>query len=167
MKIKLAEALLRRKELNEKVEQLKKINVEGLFEIKATRRNVTENIDDIIAKIKANKLDFDILVAVPSVMPKLAAVAKILGPKGLMPSPKTGTVVENTAEAAAEFKIGKVEYKQDDQKNIHMGIGKISWGKEKIKENLETIIKVLPKNKILAFYLTSTMGPSVKMELPR
>lgn len=126
-----------------------------------------ENVDDIIAKIKSNKLDFDILVAMPRTMPKLAAVAKILGPKGLMPSPKTGTVVENTAEAAAEFKIGKVEYKQDDQKNIHMGIGKISWGKEKIKENLETIIKVLPKNKILAFYLTSTMGPSVKMELPR
>lgn len=135
------------------------------------RKKVVEvtdvTVDDIVAKVKANKLDFDILVATSSVMPKLAAVAKILGPKGLMPSPKSGTVVENTKEAAEEFKSVKIEYKQDDQKNIHLGIAKASWDKEKIKENLATIIKILPKNKISTLYLTSTMGPSVKMEIAK
>lgn len=125
------------------------------------------NVEDIISKVKANKLDFDILVAAPSTMLKLAAVAKILGPKGLMPSPKSGTVVENTKEAVEEFKSGKVEYKQDDQKNIHLGIAKVSWGKEKIKENLSAILKVMPKNKVSALCLASTMGPSVKVEIPK
>lgn len=125
------------------------------------------SVDDIVAKIKANKLEFDILIATPSVMPKLAQVAKILGPKGLMPSPKSGTVVENTKETAEEFKSGKIEYKQDDQKNIHLGVAKISWGKEKIKENLAAIIKILPKNKVSVLYLASTMGPSVKVEVPK
>ncbi len=125
------------------------------------------NAEDIISKIKANKLDFDILIAAPSTMPKLAAVAKILGPKGLMPSPKSGTVVENTKEAMKEFKSGKVEYKQDDQKNIHLGLAKVSWGKEKIKDNLAAILKIMPKNKVSALYLASTMGPSVKVEIPK
>ena len=125
------------------------------------------NVDDIIAKIKTNKLDFDILIATPSVMPKLAAVARILGPKGLMPSPKSGTVVEDIKKTLEEIKSGKVEYKQDDQKNIHLGIAKVSFGKEKIKENLQTFLKILPKNKVSALYLASTMGPSVKMEIPK
>jgi len=129
---------------------------------------VTEkNIDDFIAKIKAKKFDFDLIIASTAVMPKLATVAKILGPKGMMPSPKSGTVVEDTKKAILEMKSGKIEYHQDDQKNIHLAIAKASWGKEKIKENLEVFIKSLPKNKILGLYLTSTMGPSVKIELPK
>lgn len=124
-----------------------------------------KNVDEIVASVKANKIDFDILLATPSVMPKLAAAAKILGPKGIMPSPKSGTVVEDTAAAAQEIKSGKVQYLEDDQKNIHLAIAKASWGKEKIKDNLQAFLKILPKNKVTGIYLTSTMGPSVKLEI--
>ncbi|TSC93762.1 MAG: large subunit ribosomal protein L1 [Candidatus Berkelbacteria bacterium Athens1014_28] len=129
---------------------------------------VTEkNIDEFIAKTKSSEFDFDILVATPQVMPKLAQVAKILGPKGLMPSLKSGTVVEDTAVAIAEIKSGKIEYKQDEKKNLHLAIAKVSFGKDKIAENLNTVLKVLPKNKVVSLFLTSTMGPSVKMEIPK
>jgi len=129
---------------------------------------VTEsNIADIAAKAKAGKFDFDMLITKPEMMPKIAPLAKILGPKGLMPTPKSGTVVEDTKAAMEEIKSGKVEYKQDDQKNIHLAIGKASWGKEKIKENAQVVIKILPKNKVASIHLTSTMGPSVKVELPK
>ncbi|MFA5158643.1 MAG: 50S ribosomal protein L1 [Patescibacteria group bacterium] len=126
-----------------------------------------KNVDEIVANAKANKIDFDILLATPAVMPKLAAAAKILGPKGMMPSPKSGTVVEDTKAALEEIKSGKVEYKQDEQKNIHLAIAKASWDKEMIKENLLAFIKILPKNKVTGLYLTSSMGPSVKVEIPK
>lgn len=132
-----------------------------VFEITET------NIVDFSAKIKAGKFDFDMLITKPEMMPKVAPLAKILGPKGLMPSPKSGTVVEDTKTAMEEIKSGKVEYKQDDHKNIHLAIAKASWGKEKIKENAEVVMKILPKNKVAAIYLTSTMGPSVKVEIPK
>lgn len=129
---------------------------------------VTEkNIDDFIVKVKSGKIDFDLLVATPFVMPKLAQIAKILGPKGLMPSPKSGTVVEDTATAVAEIKSGKIEYKQDEKKNLHIAIAKVSFGKEKITENLNAVLKVLPKNKVISLFLTSTMSPSIKLELPK
>jgi large subunit ribosomal protein L1 len=129
---------------------------------------VTEsNIADIGANVKAGKFDFDMLITKPEMMPKIAPLAKILGPKGLMPTPKSGTVVEDTKSAIEEIKSGKVEYKQDDQKNMHLAIGKASWGEEKIKNNAEAIIKILPKNKVASIHLTSTMGPSVKVELPK
>lgn len=123
--------------------------------------------DEIITKVKAGKIDFDILLATPGAMPKLASAAKVLGPRGLMPSPKSGTVVEDVVSAEQEIKSGKVQYKQDDQKNIHLAIAKASWGQEKIKDNLQAFLKILPKNKVSALYLTSTMGPSVKLEIPK
>jgi large subunit ribosomal protein L1 len=126
-----------------------------------------DNIADLSAKVKAGKFDFDMLITKPEMMPKIAPLAKILGPKGLMPTPKSGTVVEDTKAAIEEIKSGKVEYKQDDQKNIHLPIGKASWGKDKIRENAEAVIKILPKNKVASIHLTSTMGPSVKVELPK
>jgi len=126
-----------------------------------------KNVDEIVAAAKSGKIDFDILLATPAMMPKLAAAAKVLGPKGIMPSPKSGTVVEDTAAAAEEIKSGKVEYKEDDQKNIHLAIAKASFGKEKIKDNLQAFLKILPKNKVTGIYLTSTMGPSVKLEIPK
>ncbi|MCX6812851.1 MAG: 50S ribosomal protein L1 [Candidatus Berkelbacteria bacterium] len=126
-----------------------------------------KNIDEFLTKVKSNKIDFDLIIATPSVMPKLAGVAKILGPRGLMPSPKSGTVVEDTKVAAEEIRSGKVEYKQDGEKNIHLAIAKISFGPEKIRQNLEAFLKVLPKNKVLSAYLTSTMGPSVQIEIPK
>lgn len=126
-----------------------------------------KSVDEIVSKIKSGKIDFDVLIATPTVMAKLAGSAKILGPKGLMPSPKSGTVAEDPKAAAEEIKSGKVEYKEDDQKNIHLAIAKSSFGKEKIKENLLAFVKILPKNKVLGLYLTSTMSPSVKVEIPK
>jgi len=126
-----------------------------------------KNIDEIVANVKANKIDFDVLLATPAVMPKLAAAAKILGPKGIMPSPKSGTVTDDPKTAIEEIKSGKVEYKQDEQKNIHLAIAKASWDKGKIKDNLMAFVKVLPKNKVTGLYLTSSMGPSVKVEIPK
>lgn len=126
-----------------------------------------KNVEAFVAEVKTGKIDFDVLISTPSAMPKLAQLAKVLGPKGLMPNPKAGTVVEDTKTAAEEIKSGKVEYRQDGNKIIHIAIAKVSFGAEKIKANLEALIKALPKNKLVAIYLTSTMGPSVKVELPK
>jgi large subunit ribosomal protein L1 len=124
---------------------------------------VTEaNVDEVIEKVKAGKIEFDTMLADVKVMPKLAQLAKTLGPKGLMPSPKAGTVVENVKEAAAELRGGKVEYRADKFNIVHMAIGKISFGSEKIYQNFQAILDHLPK-RIDSIYLTTTMGPSVKV----
>ena len=90
--------------------------------------------DDMIAKISGGWLDFDAVVATPDMMPALGRIAKILGPKGLMPNPKAGTVTVDTAKAVADIKAGKVEYRLDKNNIIHASIGKVSFGSEKIKE---------------------------------
>ena len=128
--------------------------------------------DDMIAKI-ANEgwLDFDAIVATPDMMPALGRVAKILGPKGLMPNPKAGTVTVDTAKAVSEIKAGKVEYRLDKNNIIHASIGKVSFGTEKIKENYATLMDAIVKAKPAAAkgtYLKSvavstTMGPGIKI----
>ena len=124
---------------------------------------VTEaNVDEVIEKVKAGKIEFDTMIADIKVMPKLAQLAKVLGPKGLMPSPKGGTVVENVKEAAAELRGGKVEYRADKFNIVHMAVGKISFGAEKIHSNFQAILDHLPK-RIDSIYITTTMGPSVKV----
>ena len=124
---------------------------------------VTENnLEDTIANVKSGKTDFDIMIADLKVMPKLAELAKILGPKGLMPSPKAGTAVEDVKKAAEELRGGKVEYRADKQNIIHMVIGKVSFGAEKISQNYQAILGHLPK-RIESIYITTSMGPSVKV----
>jgi len=135
----------------------------GLVKEKKILEVTEKNADDIIAKVKANKMDFDIMVADLKVMPKLAMLAKILGPKGLMPSPKAGTAVEDVARAVEELRGGKVEYRADSANIVHMPIGKISFGPEKIAKNYEALIHVLPQKKIESIYIASTMGPSIKV----
>lgn len=129
--------------------------------------------DDMIAKIASeNWLDFDTVVATPDMMPALGRIAKILGPKGLMPNPKAGTVTQDTAKAVAEIKAGKVEYRLDKNNIIHTSIGKVSFGKEKIKENYTVLMDAIVKAKPAAAkgtYLKSvavstTMGPGIKIE---
>lgn len=129
--------------------------------------------DDMIAKIASeNWLDFDTVVATPDMMPALGRIAKILGPKGLMPNPKAGTVTQDTAKAVAEIKAGKVEYRLDKNNIIHTSIGKVSFGKEKIKENYAALMDAIVKAKPAAAkgtYLKSvavstTMGPGIKIE---
>lgn len=125
---------------------------------------VTEkNIDDVVADVKAGKINFDVMIADLKLMPKLAPLAKVLGPKGLMPSPKAGTAVEDVAKAVEELKSGKVEYRADKTNIVHMAIGKISFGAEKIYQNYDAVVSVLPSKRIDSIYLTTTMGPSVKV----
>jgi large subunit ribosomal protein L1 len=127
--------------------------------------------EDLIAKIKSGKIDFDILVATPEMMPKIAPVAKILGPKGLMPSPKTETVTEKIKETVEALKKGKVNFKNDDSGNIHQVIGKVSFSEENLKENFAAFMEALKKAKpaavkgkfITSVTICSTMGPGIKV----
>lgn len=128
--------------------------------------------DDMIAKI-ANEgwLDFDAVVATPDMMPTLGRVAKILGPKGLMPNPKAGTVTVDTAKAVNDIKAGKVEYRLDKNNIIHTSIGKVSFGTAKIKENYEVLLDAIVKAKpaaakgtyLKSIAISTTMGPGIKI----
>jgi large subunit ribosomal protein L1 len=129
--------------------------------------------EDLIEKIKAGKIEFDILVATPEMMPKLAQVAKILGPKGLMPSPKAETVTDKIAETVEMLKKGKVSFKSDNTGNLHQVIGKVSFDEKKLEENLISFVDALQKSKpvgvkgkfIIGISICSTMGPGVKISL--
>lgn len=124
-----------------------------------------KNVEDIVEKVKAGKIKFDIMIATPSVMPKLTVLAKILGPKGQMPNPKNGTISENTKETAEDFKGGKVEFKADKGNNIHFAVAKISYTEEKIKENIDAVVSAVPIGKVITAHLNLTMGPSIKIKV--
>jgi large subunit ribosomal protein L1 len=127
--------------------------------------------DDLIKEIEGGKLDFDIAVSVPSFMKNLGKVAKTLGQRGLMPSPKAGTVTDNVAKVIEALKKGRVECKMDKLGIIHTVIGKVSFGGKKIQENLESLLAALDEAKpsgikgeyILSVTLAPTMGPGVKV----
>lgn len=128
---------------------------------------------DMIEKIeKENWFDYDVIVATPDMMPLLGKVGKLLGPKGLMPNPKTGTVTPNVAKAIEDIKSGMVAFKNDSYGNIHMIIGKVSFDAKKIAENLEFAIKAISKQKpstvkgqfIQNITVSSTMGPGIKVD---
>ncbi len=128
--------------------------------------------DEIIAKIQnENFLDFDVCITTPDMMGSVGKIARILGPKGLMPNPKSGTVTMDVAKAIKDTKAGKVEYRLDKFANIHVPIGKASFGADKLLENFNTIIEAIVKAKPAAAkgqYLknvsvASTMGPGVKV----
>lgn len=130
--------------------------------------------EETIAEIgRTGKIDFDVAVATPDMMPKLAKIAKILGPRGLMPSPKNETVTPNVGKAVEELKKGKVAFKNDDTANVHQAIGKASFTKEQLLENYTAFMDVLRRNKpstskgiyIKSVTLTSTMGPGVKVSV--
>lgn len=133
----------------------------GVTKEKKVLEVTEDNVDEVVANVKAGKTDFDVMIADMKVMPKLAQLAKVLGPKGLMPSPKAGTVVADVKKAAEEIKGGKVEYRADKFNNIHMAIGKISFGAERIKQNYQAVVDHLPK-RIDSIHLTTSMGPSIR-----
>ena len=127
---------------------------------------------DLIQKISEGWFDFDVIVATPDMMGQLGKLGRVLGPKGLMPNPKTGTVTMDVAKAVKEIKAGKVEYRPDKVGNIQMTIGKVSFGAEKLAQNLKTVYDALLKARpstIKGAYVknvsvASTMGPGVKVD---
>ena len=127
---------------------------------------------DLVEKIqKENWFDFDVVVATPDMMGVVGRLGKVLGPKGLMPSPKAGTVTMDVTKAINEIKAGKVEYRLDKTNIIHCPIGKVSFGAEKLQENMDTLVKAVVKAKpaaakgqyIRSCTVASTMGPGVKV----
>jgi large subunit ribosomal protein L1 len=128
--------------------------------------------DDLIADIQAGKIDFDVLIATPNMMGMVGKVGRILGPKGIMPNPKTGTVTMDVSKAVENSKGGQVNFRVDKQGNVQAGIGKASFSDEQIKENFETFIKAINKNKpaaskgkyIKTAALSLTMSPSMSLD---
>jgi large subunit ribosomal protein L1 len=130
--------------------------------------------EELIKEINlSKKCDFDVAVATPDMMPRLAKIAKILGPKGLMPNPKTDTVGANVKKMVSEQKAGKIDFKNDDKGNVHLVFGRVSQDKEKLLENLNALISAVKKAKpptakgefIKGAYISSTMGPSIKVAI--
>ena len=127
---------------------------------------------DIINKINEGWFDFDVILATPDMMAEVGKLGRVLGPKGLMPNPKTGTVTFDVEKAVNEIKAGKVEYRVDKSSNLHVPIGKISFEDNKLIENfdaiIETIVKVKPQSSkgtyLRNVVITSTMGPGIKID---
>lgn len=126
---------------------------------------------EYINKISRGWFDFDVVVATPDMMAEVGKIGRVLGPKGLMPNPKTGTVTPDVSKAVEEIKAGKVEYRADKQGNVHVPIGKASFENSKLLENFETVVETLVKAKPAAakgtylrnISVSSTMGPGVKV----
>lgn len=129
-------------------------------------------LDDYIEKIKGGWTDVDVIITTPAVMGKVGALGRILGPRGLMPNPKTGTVTMEVGKAVQEVKAGKIDFKVDKYGIIHAGIGKVSFTPEQIVENakefLSTILKLKPSaakgSYVLSIYLSSTMSPGLQID---
>ncbi|KPJ58880.1 MAG: 50S ribosomal protein L1 [Latescibacteria bacterium DG_63] len=129
--------------------------------------------DEYLTKIKEGWLDVDKIVATPDMMGEVGKLGKILGPRGLMPNPKSGTVTFDLARAVKELKAGKIEYRTDKGGNVHVPIGKVSFDKEKLEENLIVLVRELMRNRpaaargqyIKGLAVSSTMGPGVKLDV--
>ena len=123
-------------------------------------------------KLEKGTIDFDVLISTPQYMPKLGKFARLLGPKGLMPNPKAGTVTMDVEKAVKEAKAGKVEYRVDKQSIVHIGVGKVSFGKDRLVENATAFFDSLKAQKpgslkgtyVKSVFVTTTMGPSIQLE---
>jgi large subunit ribosomal protein L1 len=128
--------------------------------------------DELAAEVEGGMLDFDVAIATPDLMPMVGRLGRVLGPRGLMPNPKTGTVTPEVGKAVEEFKGGKVEYRTDRYGNVHVPIGKISFTTEALGDNLRAILDELQRAKpasskgryLRKISLSPTMGPSVKVD---
>ena len=128
--------------------------------------------EDMIAKIQQGWLDFDVCITTPDMMPVIGRIAKVLGPKGLMPNPKSGTVTTDVVKAINDVKAGKVEYRLDKTNIVHVMIGKVSFGTEKLLVNFNALMDAIVKAKpqaakgtyIKSVNLSSTMGPGIKVD---
>ncbi|MEE0888108.1 MAG: 50S ribosomal protein L1 [Candidatus Saccharimonadaceae bacterium] len=138
---------------------------------KAAGADIAED-EEFLKKLEKGTIDFDILISTPQYMPKLGKFARLLGPKGLMPNPKAGTVTMDVEKAVKEAKAGKVEYRVDKQAIVHIGIGKVSFGTDKLMENASAFFDSLRSQKpaslkgsyVKSVFITTTMGPSIQVE---
>ena len=147
-------------------------NEENFVEAKSAGAEIVGN-DDLIEEITQGNLNFDLLIATPNMMPKLAKLGRILGPKGLMPSPKSGTVTSSIAITLDEFKKGKFEYKADKTGVVHVSFGKSNFTNEQLRENLIALYTSIEQNRpsgvkgkyFKSLFICTSMGPSIKLDL--
>ena len=138
---------------------------------KAAGADIAED-EEFLKRLDKGEINFDILISTPAYMPKLGKYARLLGPKGLMPNPKAGTVTADVEKAVKEAKAGKVEYRVDKQAIVHIGIGKVSFGADKLLENANAFLASLKSQKpaslkgsyVKSVFITPTMGPSIAVE---
>jgi len=131
--------------------------------------------DDLVARIEGGYLEFDVAIATPVLMGQVGKLGRVLGPRGLMPNPKTGTVTTEVGRAVAEFKSGRVEYRTDKVGNIHVAIGKVSFSREQLMDNFHTVIEELVRVKpaaakgryLRSVTLASTMSPGIRIDTTR
>ncbi|MCD6090200.1 MAG: 50S ribosomal protein L1 [Bacteroidales bacterium] len=129
-------------------------------------------LDEYVAKIKSGWTDIDVVITMPSVMPKVGALGRILGPRGLMPNPKTGTVTMEVGKAVQEVKAGKIDFRVDKFGIIHAGVAKVSFDADKIEDNaselIQTIVRMKPSSSkgtyVKSIYLSSTMSPGIQVD---
>jgi large subunit ribosomal protein L1 len=146
----------------------KSVRVAVFADDKAEGADVT-GVETILKELDKGTINFDILIATPANMPKLGKYARVLGPRGLMPNPKSGTVTTDVAKAVQEAKAGRVEYRVDSTGIVHLSIGKVSFGAAKLEENARAVLTSIKNNKpasvkssyVKAVHLTTTMGPSI------
>ncbi len=130
-------------------------------------------IEAITKALDKGTIDFDILISTPGNMPKLGKYARLLGPRGLMPNPKSGTVTQDVQKAVNEAKAGRVEYRVDSTGIVHLGVGKVSFGGDKLLSNAQAVFASLKSNKpssvkgsyMQAVHVTTTMGPSIRVDV--
>jgi len=130
-------------------------------------------LDDLVKKVQDGWMDFDVAVATPKVMKSVAKLGRILGPQGKMPSPKSGTIVEDIAVAVKEYQAGKVEYRNDEGGNLHVPVGKVSFAPEMLVENIEAFVQYVKKVKpsatkgtyIKKACLSATMSPAIELDV--
>ena len=147
-------------------------NEENFAEAKNAGADIIGN-DDLIENITQGNINFDLLITTPNMMPKLAKLGRVLGPKGLMPSPKSGTVSTTLETTLTEFKKGKFEYKADKTGVVHVSFGKSNFANNQLVENLQALYTSIEKNRpsgvkgkyFKTLFICSTMGPSIKLDL--